>query len=196
MAEVEEVKVEEKVEAVKPEEETITLSKKEVQEILANQTRLEARLSALMEKPDEEEVPAQKQESKEEVDFSKMSPKDFYNHIKDTIGAPLMVAITTLAIQEEIREVKKDNEDFKDYEKEVREYMMKNPYSGVKDAYLLVKARKGPGEVKAKEKVAAEKGPIPGGGGERPGVSSAAIKAGGTKTLREAVELAAKDILK
>ena len=176
----------------KPEEETITLTKKEVQEMLSNQAKLEAKLASLTSE-EEEESPAVGKEEKEEVDFNKMTPKQFYDHIKDTLGGPLMMSITALGIKMEMADVMKEFEDFPQYKEEIRKYMMKNPFSPVKDAYLLVKAKIGKKE-EAKKEEPKPAGPIP--HGEKPNVTSAAIKQGQVKTVREAAELAAKEVLK
>lgn len=174
----------------------ITLSREDYNNLLKNNATLQSQVSQLLERltpPEEESEPTPKED---DVEFDKMTPKQFYDYIKNSIGGPIMTAVTAVGIRQEMNDVQKEHPDFKDFKEDIRAYMMKNPFSSVLDAYTLVKARKGNVNTPANEPKPAEspKGPIP--GGEKPGPAAATVKAGDPKTMREAVELAAKDVFK
>jgi len=192
---------EEKVETEKVEE--VTLKKSDYDTILQRITKLEAEKEVLtqLRKPIEEEEeyiqPPPKKGSEEEIDFSQMTPEQFYNHIVETVGKPLTIAIMTQQVRNELKEARRDHEDFKEFEKDVEKVCLNNPNMSVDDAYIYIKAKRDGIKPKVKsedlEPQKIEKKPPL---GERPGITGGALKQGTPKTLREAILMADKEIHK
>jgi len=191
---------EEKVEEEKVEE--VTIKKSDYDTILQRITKLEAEKEVLtqLRKPVEEEEeqytpPQKKVKDDEEVDFSTMTPEQFYNHIVETVGKPLTIALMTQQVRSELRDAKREHEDFKEFEKDVEKVCMNNPNMSVEDAYIYIKAKREGIKPKAKtedlEPQKIEKKPPL---GEKPVVTGGALKQGAPKTLREAILMADKEI--
>ena len=126
----------------------------------------------------------------EEKDLSGMSPQQFYDHIVDTVGKPVMTAVLALQVTLELDAAKRGHEDFKDYERDVQKACEANPRLSVEDAYVLVKAKK-----QGKEPPKPEVKPEPlKPKGEKPGVEPSTLKQGSYKTVREAAIAAAKEL--
>ena len=102
-------------------------------------------------------------------------------------------------VQNEIRDLKKDYEDFDKFKDEIFKIAYKNPNLSLEDAYYqakgkkVAKAPKEEKDPKEGKEPSKEKKRFEVSGGEKPGVTSSSLKAGESKTLKDAAAKAVEE---
>ena len=145
----------------------------------------------------------QRQES-QDLDLEEMSKTELAQTILDLVNQeavnPILVAVEQLKIQREIDSLvsKPENQDFFDYEQDVKKLMIDNPKLSVKQAYNLAKienpktqqATSPQEERQDLLKQAFNRQPV----GEKPGVTSNMTTRVQPATVRDAAERAVNDL--
>jgi hypothetical protein len=98
-----------------------------------------------------EEDKKAKQPEEQVTDFSKMTPEQFYAHVKaETVKEmsealkPFFQQVMALTYTSDRHRVSAKDKTFTDYEKDVQEIMTKNPSLDMDDALILAKAKNPP----------------------------------------------------
>ena len=154
------------------------------------------------------EVPRTQPREPVYVDFDKMSREELakfvflqtQKHIEETRIKPIVEMLLTMTAKDEIRDTaSRYGDDFWEIKDAVRDYATKNPQTSIEDAYLIVRAKVGPGKAKKEEpkdevtkpKAPNRPDPFP---GERTTVARSSVRTNPSFTSRAAAEKALADI--
>lgn len=180
-------------------EETVSISKSELENLKAQLQEMQALLlyqqRARDEAPSPPPPPPPTPEPKLDVDLDELTPKQLYEHIKQTMIAPIVQTLVFQQVQQEVAQVERKYPDFNTYRPYVKDMLMQNPTMSIEDAYLIVKQKVGkvPSEpAQPQQPKEAPKPPV----SSKPGMASATTSEREDYDLREAALKAVEELTK
>lgn len=183
----------------------ITLSRDEYSQMVGNMAQMQAFIEAVQQQASQSQAPTP-QAQVDPNDIDRLSNSQMLGLIGRKVNQliadstqPVLQAVMTLSVKEEMREVQGEFDDFKDFKKDVYEIASKNSTLSLRDAYLIAKANKSgkalPNDVKMKLETPTSSAPTPKAtSGERPGVGVSSLKTQHTMSVRDAAAEALKEL--
>ena len=178
----------------------ITMTKEEYAGLIGQMAQMQAFIESVQAANTQDSKPAPAQIDPTDID--RLSNTQMLQMIGQQVtqmiqqaNQPVLQAVMTLSVKEEMREVEKEYPDFKDFKKDVYEIASKNTSISLRDAYLLAKSGKQPPAPQKLENNNPNPTPAPTPTpSERPNLNQASLKASTSMSVADAAREALKEL--
>lgn len=128
------------------------------------------------------------------TELAKMIKEDVMGEVQELI-LPMATTVMSMVVAEEVKEVKKNYNDFDKYTNKIFDLTSNNSKLSIEDAYLIASGKASKTEVAKKGENKNQEKDKPVIGGEKPGPGKQQMDNGPARSLKDAVRMASKKVL-